>query len=353
MNLKIKIFAAAVAACLALFLVLKLKEPKTFDSAFDPVVNTAKQDHKRVLKAPREKVVVSRSEGVSVPDACLEYWNSVRSLDLQSLHSYPPQLTTVPITNSCRDMPEPLEKTWAQFSKACASFSQNIDKVESEADWQKVGFECFSSLISFRAAIGAHLTRHIPVSEINDEETIVDKIIHGFGKIESNPKEALSEVESSAERLLEIDSSSFIAAKSLAIARTVKVFMVPELYSEQKARDAIERAAFINPEEASSLIEMELAPFLAKLNKPEGSAQLDAKARELAERYPDKGFPYYYLASSAWSAGNREISISYLNEAISRENSERYHSSLKKIKTTKLREKGLFNMSFSVKVGEL
>lgn len=245
-------------------------------------------------QAPREALEMGKDQGTK---ECIEFWSSLRGLDLRLEQEGFPDVKQVTKSDLCASVPPALKNLHDHFNKVCGKDAQTA--------------QCLVAVYYYRAALTDLLTKNQPVEKINDPKVLIDKML---ANREVNPLLSVK----AAERLSELEPGLYEARKAQVLGR---LFMASQNKSSLNDQDwkeletSIERAKELG-ESDPELLEAEL---LGTLFREEDGKKALERAKEVAEDYPQEWRGPYYAAWALFKEGKGQESLDFLMEAYRRD----------------------------------
>lgn len=241
-----------------------------------------------VVQSPRESLKFDNSK---LSPECKKFFNQLRGLDLRDQNGFKGSLS-----DDCRKVPESFQSLQAFYEKHC------LVKPESK--------ECLLALYHYRAALTDFYNRDLPISEISDKKILFDKMLANRSL---NPKLSLE----AAERLSELEPHLYEAQKTQILQN---LFLASQSTSESnldwsRFDSVMERATSLSPQDPE-LVEAQLLSEMFRSSDPRN---LQDRARQLSEDFPQEWRGPYYLAWGLFNEGRGQEALDALMEAKKRD----------------------------------
>jgi len=237
-----------------------------------------------VIESPRDPIVPPQA---NLTPECKTFFGNLRALDLKG------EKTLSAITeHQCQKVPEALTSLHSFFESQCKG------KTESK--------NCLLAIYHYRAALTDFFTRDLPLSEIRDPRVLFDKMV-------ANRSVAPEISLKAAERLVELKPDLYEAYKVQILQNLFIASQNPQGNSVDwnKLETVLEKASVLNSQDPE-LLEAEMMVHLFRSSDPKN---LQDRAKQITEDYPQDWRGPYYLAWGLFNEGRGQEAVEYLMEA--------------------------------------
>lgn len=285
---------------------------------------------------------------IDPPAPCKEIWKLIRNKTLTEFDDYFTESEYFPYSKACSDEEfNLLSPNVVQFYQDCRKLIENKTVEEREKIINEPPHNCFIALFQYRAQIIDYLSGKKEPKEY-DTTILMNKIISKWSTGDLS-KEALRYNLKMADALIEKEPNLYAGYK----ARTAAIFLSRMQDFKEYTDEDFNKA--VSDCEDFGVADTELAEL--RLFEPAyagDSEKLLQIAKDLNDRDPASGLGFYYIAAFNWKSGFSKEAVESLEKAVKLEpENERFKTSLQRVKTSKPKEQGLFEISLSFSFDEI